>query len=132
MIGPCGARCRMLQTKHLALITSIPRGVLLFRLAVPLLLVPLSAVGTINGNAQTNVVVIRPTETQDELLNPGMGITTFQRFNGQALNSPLEWSERGPEAKLPQATTKPDFPDTSISYCRWYWDSIEPEPGKSR
>jgi hypothetical protein len=89
MIGPCGARCRMLQTKHLASITPIPRGVLLFRLAVPLLLLLLSAVGTINGNAQTNVVVIRPTETQDELLNPGMGITTFQRFNGQALNSSI-------------------------------------------
>jgi len=89
-------------------------------------------VGAIHGNAQTNVVVIRPAEIQDVLVNPGMGITTFQRFNGQALNSPLKWSERGPEAKLPQAATKPDFPETSISYCRWYWDTIEPEPGKFR
>jgi hypothetical protein len=84
------------------------------------------------GNAQTNVVVIRPVEIRDILTNPGMGITTFQRFNGQALNSPLQWSERGPEVKLPQAPAAPDFPETSISYCRWYWDTIEPEPGKFR
>jgi hypothetical protein len=84
------------------------------------------------GNAQTNVVVVRPVEIQDILTNPGMGITTFQRFNGQALNSPLQWSERGPETKLPQAPAAPDFPETSISYCRWYWDTIEPEPGKFR
>jgi hypothetical protein len=83
------------------------------------------------GFAQSDTVV-RPVEIQDVLVNPGMGITTFQRFNGQALNSPLKWSESGPITKLPQAATKPDFPDTSISYCRWYWNVIEPEPGKFR
>lgn len=92
----------------------------------------LLAVATIHGHAQTNVVVVRPVEIQDVLINPGMGITTFQRFNGEALNSPLEWSERGPEAKRTQAATKPDFPAATISYCRWYWDTIEPEPGKFR
>jgi hypothetical protein len=88
--------------------------------------------GTIHSKAQTGVVVVRPVEIQDVLQNPGMGITTFQRFNGQSLNAPFEWSERGPETKLPQAATKPDFPETTISYCRWYWDTIEPEPGKFR
>ncbi len=76
--------------------------------------------------------VVRPAEISDVLVNPGMGITTFQRFNGQALNPGLEWSEEGPTAKLPQAEPRPDFPDTSISYCRWFWDVIEPEPGKFR
>jgi len=33
--------------------------------------------------AQRNVVVVRPKEIHDVLVNPGMGITTFQRFNGQ-------------------------------------------------
>src|SRR5690349_25083938 len=80
--------------------------------------------------AQTNVVVVRPKAIQDVLVNPGMGITTFQRFNGQEPNSPLKWSEVGPVTKLPQAATKPDFPDTSVSYCRWYWNVLEPEPGK--
>src|SRR6202045_5004187 len=80
--------------------------------------------------AQRNVVVVRPKEIHDVLVNPGMGITTFQRFNGQATNAPLKWSEVGPVTKLPQAPMKPDFPETSISYCRWYWNVLEPEPGK--
>ena len=82
--------------------------------------------------AQKDTVVVRPVEIDDVLVNPGMGITTFQRFNGQALNPPFEWSERGPVAVLPQAPEKPDFPDTSIAYLRWYWSALEPEPGKFR
>jgi hypothetical protein len=80
--------------------------------------------------AQRNVVVVRPKEIQDVLVNPGMGITTFQRFNGQGPNPPLKWSEVGPEEKLPQAASNPDFPDASVSYCRWYWNVLEPERGK--
>ncbi len=82
------------------------------------------------GFAQSNVVVIRPKEIHDVLVNPGMGITTFQRFNGQEPNAPLKWSEVGPVTKLGQAPTKPDFPEASISYCRWYWNVLETEPGK--
>src|SRR5579875_1558817 len=77
--------------------------------------------------AQTDSVVVRPAEIQDVLTNPGMGITTFQRFNGQALNPPLTWSESGPVTKLPQAIPPPDFPKASIAYCRWYWSVLEPE-----
>jgi hypothetical protein len=84
------------------------------------------------GRAQRDTVVVRPSEIRDVLVNPGTGITTFQRFNGQALNPGLEWSEEGPTTQLPQAPTRPDFPDTSIAYCRWFWDVIEPEPGKFR
>jgi hypothetical protein len=80
--------------------------------------------------AQRNVVVVRPKEIHDVLVNPGMGITTFQRFNGQEPNPPLKWSELGPEKKLPQAREKPDFPEASVSYCRWYWNVLEPERGK--
>ena len=83
-------------------------------------------------SAQTRRVVIRPAEIQDVLVNPGMGITTFQRFNGQATNPPLKWSEVGPVTKLLRAPAKPDFPDTSIAYCRWYWNALEPEQGKFR
>src|SRR6266704_7137799 len=82
------------------------------------------------GLAQSNVVVVRPKEIHDVLVNPGMGITTFQRFNGQSPYPPLKWSEVGPVTKLSQAPTKPDFPDASISYCRWYWNVLETEPGK--
>lgn len=87
---------------------------------------------TIQGNAQKDTVVVRPVEIDDVLVNPGMGITTFQRFNGQELNPPFTWSERGPVEELRDASSKPDFPDTSIAYLRWYWSALEPEPGKFR
>src|SRR5437879_6153238 len=82
------------------------------------------------GFAQSNVVVMRPREMHDVLVDQGMGITTCQRFNGQEPNAPLKWSEVGPVTKLGQAPTKPDFPEASISYCRWYWNVLETEPGK--
>jgi hypothetical protein len=82
--------------------------------------------------AQRNVVVVRPKEIQDVLVNPGMGITTFQRFYGQEPNPPLKWSEIGPEKKLSEAAVKPDFPEVSVAYCRWYWNVLEPERGKYR
>ena len=87
---------------------------------------------TILGYVQKDTVVVRPVEINDVLVNPGMGITTFQRFNGQELNGPFAWSERGPVAKLPDASSRPNFPDTSIAYLRWYWSTLEPEPGKFR
>lgn len=90
------------------------------------------AAGVLPAAAQEDTVIVRPKEIPDVLVNPGVGITTFQRFNGQELNPPLTWSEMGPLAKGPAAKTKPDFPDTTISYCRWYWDAIEPEHGKFR
>jgi hypothetical protein len=82
--------------------------------------------------AQRDTVIIRPVPTNDVLQNPNMGITTFNRFNGQPVNPPLEWSEVGPTTKLPQASSKPDFPATTIAYLRWYWNALEPERGKYR
>ena len=82
--------------------------------------------------AQAETIVVRPIESEELLVNPGMGITTFQRFNGQELNAGLSWSEDGPTTKLPDAASKPDFPNSSIAYCRWFWSSIEPEQEKVR
>ena len=93
---------------------------------------PVVALFSCFSYAQRDTVIVRPVPINDVLQNPGMGITTFQRFNGQEINFPLEWSEVGPVAKLPQAVTRPDFPDTTIAYLRWYWNALEPEPGKFR
>jgi hypothetical protein len=92
----------------------------------------LSAVGVIAAQNDTagETVVVRPLEIHDVLVNPGMGITTFQRFNGDPINPGLGWSEEGPTAKLTAGSTKPDFPDTSISYCRWFWETLEPGHGE--
>jgi uncharacterized protein DUF4832/glycosyl hydrolase family 42 (putative beta-galactosidase) len=82
--------------------------------------------------AQEKTVVVRPAEIQGVLVNPGMGIETFQRFNGDALNLALKWSEEGPVAKLDPAAEMPEFPESSIAYCRWFWSAIEPERGNYR
>lgn len=79
-----------------------------------------------------NIVVVRPQEIDDVLVNPGMGIQTFQRFNGQALESGFNWSEYGPETRLPDADKPPYFPVSTIAYCRWHWSQIEPEKGEYR
>ena len=39
--------------------------------------------------AQQNTMKVYPTESDELLLNPGIGFTTFQRFNGDTLNSPF-------------------------------------------
>ena len=83
-------------------------------------------------SAQSETEIVRPRQINEVLVNPGMGIQTFQRFNGDAINPGRKWSEQGPEAKLPQAEAKPDFPDTSLAYFRWFWSQIEPERGKYR
>ena len=82
--------------------------------------------------AQRDTVIVRPVPSDEVLVNPAMGITTFNRFNGQPTNPPLDWSEVGPVSKLAQPAAKPDFPDTSIAYLRWYWNALEPEHGKVR
>ena len=86
----------------------------------------------ISLSAQSETVIFRPKEIPSVLVNPGMGIQTFQRFNGDAINPGRRWSEQGPDKKLEPASAKPDFPDTSIAYFRWFWSQIEPERGKYR
>ena len=80
-------------------------------------------------------VIVRPALIDDVLVNPHMGPTTFQRFNGDPLNDGQRWSEFGPEdfshADEPPADAWPAaerFPETTIAYCRWYWGTINPEP----
>lgn len=80
----------------------------------------------------------RPKESQAYIHNPHRGTTTFQRFNGDALYAPLEWNdaigplEFKPFAGNPRDLKNPDYPDTTVSYCRWLWSVIEPEKGKYR
>src|SRR3974377_2267026 len=79
-----------------------------------------------------DTVVVRPVEIQGVLVNSGMGIQTFQRLSGDPINPGTRWSESGPEAPLKPADAKPDFPEASVAYFRWFWGAIEPEQGKYR
>jgi hypothetical protein len=82
--------------------------------------------------ADRATIVVRPREIQDVLVNPGMGIQTFQRFAGQALNTGLQWSEEGPLARAATAAKAAEFPGSSIAYCRWFWATLEPVKGQVR
>jgi len=86
----------------------------------------------VRASAQTETVVVRPESSDEVLVNPGMGITTFQRFNGQPLNQGLRWSEEGPTSKQAVASGGSVFPDTSISYCRWFWNELQPTANRIR
>ncbi len=44
-------------------------------------------------NREIETVLVRPSEIDDVLTNPGIGFTTFQRFNGDTLNTGQGWTE---------------------------------------
>jgi hypothetical protein len=78
---------------------------------------------------------IRPIESTAYLPNPHRGTATFQRFNGDPLNPGLTWSDKdGPLVFKPfdGNLTNVQYPSTTLSYCRWVWTIIEPEPRKFR
>src|SRR6185437_3799510 len=80
---------------------------------------------------QQTTVVVKPVEIQDVLVNPGIGFTTFQRFNGDSLNGGTKWTEGFPIQYQPfhGSLKNKDFPDTTIAYFRVYWRFIEPKKG---
>ena len=79
-------------------------------------------------------VTVRPKEIDDVLINPGIGFTTFQRFNGDRLNEGLKWTEGSPieYQEFTGSLTNQDHPMTSMAYFRVYWKFVEPEQGKYR
>ncbi len=87
------------------------------------------------GQNQNDLVVAKPKEINNVLINPGIGFTTFQMFNGDNL-APNQDVLR--EADLEQFIhpeknqENKDYPNTSIAYFRINWSVIEPERGKYR
>jgi len=75
------------------------------------------------------IIIVRPVQTDKVLLNPGIGFMTFQRFNGDDLNTGLKWTEGYPiEYQEWDGSLENDhYPDTTIAYFRIYWKFIEPE-----
>ena len=87
-------------------------------------------IGTGALAAAQEVKIVRPAETGEVLVNPGMGFMTFQRFNGDALNAGSGWTEGRPivyqEWKGDLANV--DHPMTSLAYFRVNWRFVEPAP----
>lgn len=82
-------------------------------------------------------LVVRPREIDSVLVNPGIGFTSFQRFNGDTLTT-LEgntrWTEGHPIVyqSLKELIKSQPYPKSSIAYWRVYWRYLEPEQGKYR
>jgi hypothetical protein len=87
-------------------------------------------------------IIFRPKETDELLLNPGKGFTTFQCFNGDyAPYSKGGILESGGRF-VPDCYTEPvkykvnknfinvNHPQTTVAYFRINWSFIEPEEGK--
>jgi len=76
-------------------------------------------------------VKVFPKEIFDVLNNPGIGFTTFQRFNGDTLN-PVRWTEGFPieYQSFNGDLTNTNYPQTSIAFFRVAWAFLEPEQGK--
>lgn len=74
----------------------------------------------------------RPVEIDDVLTNPGMGFMTFQRFNGDSLNSGNDWTEGFPieYQNFDGDLTNEGYPVTTIAYFRIYWKYIETQEGQ--
>jgi hypothetical protein len=77
-------------------------------------------------------VIVRPQEIDEILVNPGIGFMTFQRFNGDALNEGLKWTEGYPIVyqQFRGTLENKSHPATSIAYFRVYWRFVEPEQGQ--
>lgn len=77
---------------------------------------------------QSGRVVVRPRPIYDVLVNPGMGLQSFQRFRQQDFHTGERWEKLtlndGDQAE------RADVPQAAVAYIRWYWFQIEPEQGK--
>jgi hypothetical protein len=80
------------------------------------------------------IVVVRPREIDDVLVNPGIGFMTFQRFNGDRLNQDKKWTEGYPIVYQPATGSldNENHPMTSLAYFRVYWKFVEPARGQYR
>lgn len=87
---------------------------------------------SITSTAQDRIIS-RPVEIDDALMNPGIGFTTFQMFNGDN----LPYYDVINEADISQYDQKETLdnkghPITSLAYFRIQWKFIEPEQGRYR
>jgi len=96
------------------------------------LLTLLLLVALLTPLAAQRIITVRPKESDEVLVNPGIGFMTFQRFNGDELNEGLRWTEGYPIVyqEFRGTLENKNHPMTSIAYFRVYWKFVEPEQGR--
>jgi len=92
----------------------------------------ISLFGCLYAQTEPAKVTVYPKEIFDVLNNPGIGFTTFQRFNGDELNPGTGWTEGLPIVyqEFNGDLTNKNHPQTTIAYFRVDWAFLEPEAGK--
>ncbi|MGB6305167.1 MAG: hypothetical protein WBF45_15585, partial [Acidobacteriaceae bacterium] len=87
--------------------------------------------GPVVAQSTTDTITVKPKPFDGTLVNPDIGFTTFQRFNGDSLNAGTKWTEGFPIEYQPFNGTlqTKDFPMTTIAYFRIYWRFLEPQQG---
>lgn len=87
--------------------------------------------GPVLAQSPTETITVKPKPFDGTLVNPDIGFTTFQRFNGDSLNAGTKWTEGFPIEYQPFNGTlqTKDFPMTTIAYFRIYWRFLEPQQG---
>ena len=84
---------------------------------------------TVAQDDRSTQIKVYPKEISDVLNNPGIGFTTFQRFNGDELNAGSRWTEGLPieYQEFNGDLTNKNHPQTTIAYFRVNWRFLEPE-----
>lgn len=93
---------------------------------------------SVHAQNPTHLTVIKPQEIDSILLNPGIGFSTFQRFNGDPKNAIEDCGDYYKDFPYEVVTDEegnlmnPNYPNTTISYIRLYWTYVEPRQGEYR
>ena len=89
----------------------------------------LIGLSSVKAQEKPVIIKVRPVEITAVLNNPGIGFTTFQRFNGDELNEGMGWTEGLPieYQDFDGDLTNKKHPQTSIAYFRVNWRFVEPE-----
>ena len=82
---------------------------------------------------EPNMTVVKPLDSDAVLRNPGIGFTTFQRFEGDPLNPGTTWTEGFPPVHGQNPVTEGqdgNYPPSTVAYLRLYWRFVEPVRGQ--
>ncbi len=92
------------------------------------------SIACFSGEAMSQkTITVRPIEIDDVLINPGIGFTTFQMFNGDNLppNMDVLTNPNIEDYQHPKGNfANMGHPNTSIAYFRILWQFIEPNEGE--
>ena len=93
----------------------LPSGTIMHSFVFPMINRVLLIISMLIFNvACASSVSYSPTESNEILINPDIGIVDHQTIN---IKDNPDWNI-------------PSYPETSVVYFRWYWEELEPEKGE--